>query len=200
MTDPGFYTRALRRGWWIVLLVAAVTVAVAWFLARSQDPVYRASATLVATPSSSVEDQDEVLDAVETLERRTIVATFAEIPSAFGTRERAARRLGVEPADIRYYWIGGSVLPHTNVVRVDVIGPDAERTAEVADAVAAATRRQARSFYGVFTLRHLAAAEVPDEPERPDPERALAVGGVLGLFLGALAALAAEALRRRVTG
>lgn len=197
MTDSGFYLRAVRRGWWVALLAAAATVLVAWLLASRERPVYRASASLVATPSSAVEAPGDVLDAIDTLERRTLVATFSKIPTSPDTREDAARRLGVEPRDIRYYWIGGSVLPNTNIVRIDVIGPDPERAAEVANAVAAETRDEARSLYKVFTLRHLARAEAPDEPERPDPKRAVAVGGVVGLFLGGLAALALEALRGR---
>lgn len=197
MTDSGFYLRALRRGWWVVPLVAAASVLVAWLLASRERPVYRASASLVATPSSDVDDPGDVLDAIDTLERRTIVATFSKIPEAPDTRESAARRMGVEPREIRYYWIGASVLPNTNVVRIDVVGPDPERAADVANAVAAETRDEARSLYGVFTLRRLARAEPPDEPERPDPERAVVVGGVLGLFLGVLAALALEALRSR---
>lgn len=195
MTDPGFYLRAVRRGWWVALLVTAATVLVAWILASRERPVYRASASLVATPSSDVEAPGDALDAIDTLERRTIVATFSKIPAAPDTREDAARRLGLEPRDIRYYWIGASVLPNTNIVRIDVLGPDPERAAEVANAVAAETRRVARSLYKVFTLRRLARAEPPDEPERPDPQRAVAEGGVLGLFLGALAALVLETLR-----
>lgn len=197
MTDSGFYLRALRRGWWLALLAALATVLVAWLLASREQPVYRASASLVATPSTDLEDPGDVLDAIETLERRTIVATFSKIPATPDTREAAARRLGVEPREIRYYWIGASVLPNTNVVRIEVVGPDPERAAEVADAVAEETRDEARSLYKVYTLRHLARADAPSEPERPDPERAVAVGGVLGLFLGALAALALEALRSR---
>lgn len=197
MTDSGFPLRALRRGWWVALLVAAVTVLASWFLSARQPPVYKASSSLVATPSSRIEDSGELLDAIETLERRTLVATFAKIPSAPEVREGAARRMGIEPAELRYYWIGGSVLPNTNVIRIDVLGPDPRRAAEVADAVAAATRREARSLYGVFTLRRLARAEPPRAPERPDPQRAVAVGGVIGLFLGALAALALEAARSR---
>lgn len=197
MTDPGFYLRALRRGWWVALLVAVATVLVAWLLASREQPVYRASASLVATPSTDVDDPGDVLDAIDTLERRTIVATFSKIPGAPDTREDAARRLGLEPREIRYYWIGASVLPYTNVIRIEVLGPDPERAAEVANAVAAETRSEARSLYGVFTLRRLARAEAPRDQERPDPERAVAVGGVLGLFLGALAALALEVLRSR---
>lgn len=197
MNDSGFYLRAARRGWWLALLVVAVTVLAAWLLSARQRPVYQASASLVVTPSSALEDSGDLLDAIETLERRTIVATFAKIPSAPDTREAAARRMGVESAEVRYYWIGASVLPNTNVIRIDVMGPDPERAAELADAVASATRGEARSLYDVFTLRRLARAEVPRSPERPDPERAAAVGGVVGLFLGALAALALEAVRFR---
>lgn len=195
MTDSGFYLRAARRGWWLALLVAGVTVLAAWYLSTRQNPVYKASATLVVTPSSELEDGGDLLDAIETLERRTIVATFSKIPAVPDVREDAARRMGVEPGDVRYYWIGASVLPNTNVIRIDVLGPEPERAAELADAVASASRREARGLYKVFTLRRLARAEVPRSPERPDPERALAVGGVLGLFLGALGALALEAVR-----
>lgn len=197
MRDPGFYLRAARRGWWLAVAVLGVTILVSWLLSTRQRPAYRASASLVATPSTEVEEEGDLLDAIETLERRTIVATFSKLPTAPDVREDAARRMGVEPSEIRYYWIGASVLPNTNVIRVDVIGPDPERAAELADAVAAATRHEARSLYKVFTLRLLARAEPPRSPERPDPERAMAVGGVAGLFLGALAALALEAARPR---
>lgn len=197
MNETGFYLRAARRGWWLALLVLLASIATAWLLAARENPVYQSSASLVATPSSRLSENDEVLDAIEGLERRTVVATFAKIPPAPATRERAARRLGVEVDEIRYYWIGAYVLPNTNVIRIDVIGPDPERAAEVADAIAVSTRREARSLYGVYTLRELASAEVASDPVRPDPRRAAAVGGLVGLFLGALAALALEAARSR---
>lgn len=197
MTDPGLSLRALRRGWWLALVVAGVTVLASWAVSARERPVYKASASLVATPSSDLSKSDDVLDAIETLERRTIVATFSKIPTAPDTRESAAQRMGVDPTEIRRYWIGASVLPNTNVIRIDVLGPDPERAAAVADAVAAATRDEARHLYHVFTLRRLARAEAPRSPERPDPQRAIAVGGIVGLFLGALAALALEAVRSR---
>lgn len=197
MNETGFYLRAARRGWWLALLVLVACVAVAGWLAARESPVYKSSASLVATPSSRLEANDEILDAIEGLERRTVLATFARIPPAPETRDSAARRLDLPARDLRYYWIGAYVLPNTNVIRIDVVGPDPERTAEVADAVASETRSEARSLYGVYTLRRLARAEVAEEPERPDPKRAAAIGGVVGLFLGALAALALEAARSR---
>jgi uncharacterized protein involved in exopolysaccharide biosynthesis len=197
MNETGFYLRAARRGWWLALLVLVACVAVAGWLAARESPVYKSSASLVATPSSRLEANDEILDAIEGLERRTVLATFAKIPPASETRDSAARRLDLPPDDLRYYWVGAYVLPNTNVIRIDVVGPDPERTAEVADAVASETREEARSLYGVYTLRRLARAEVADEPERPDPKRSAAIGGVVGLFLAALAALALEAARSR---
>lgn len=197
MIEPSFYARALARGWWIAVVAALVAAGAAWLVSSRENPVYKASATLVAAPSTTVEDTGDMLDAVEVLERRTVVATLARVPTAAETRARAARRMGLELDDVRYYWIGGTVLPSTNVVRIDVIGPDPERTARLADAVAAATRHEARSLYKIFTLRHLDEAEVPDEPERPHPERSALVGAILGLFFGVLATFVVEAVRSR---
>jgi uncharacterized protein involved in exopolysaccharide biosynthesis len=195
VTEPAFYGRALRRGWWIVLAAVAVALAAAAILTARQRPVYRAEALLVVTPSSEVREPDEVLDALETLERRTIVATLARVPAAPETRDAAAERLGVEPGELRAYRVGGSVVPNTNVVRVEVQGPDAERTAEVANAAAVVTRRHGRRLYRTYSMRELARAEPPRRPVRPDGRRNLAVAGILGLFVGLLAAAALEAVR-----
>lgn len=197
MIEPSFYVRALVRGWWIVVAAALVAAGGAWLASSWETPVYKASATLVTAPSSTIEDTGDLLDAVEVLERRTVVATLARVATTRETRRRAADRMGVEPDSIRYYWIGSTVLPSTNIVRIDVIGPEPERTARVADAVAAATRRDARGLYKIFTLRHLDEAEVPRDPERPNPGRSALIGAALGLFFGVLAACVVEAVRSR---
>lgn len=195
--DRGIVFAGLSRGWWIVLLAALVGVGSAWFFTRQESPRYLASATLVATLSSNIDDTGDLLRGVETLERRSVIATFAKIPGRVETKEAAAHDMGVEPDDLRAYWIGGAVIPYTNLVRVDVRGPDPERTARLANEAAEITRQEARSLYRVFTLRHLERADPPRRPESPEPTRNLLVGGILGLFAGLALALAAEVVRSR---
>jgi capsular polysaccharide biosynthesis protein len=192
--------RGLVRGWWIVVLALAVALAVAWWLTGRETPVYSAEALVVVTPSSELQANDELLDAIEALERRTVVATFARLPRAPETKRRAAERMGVEPREIRTYWVGASVVPSTNVIRIEVQGPDAERAAAVANEVSAATRREARRLYRIYSLREMAAAEVPRRPVRPDLRRNLAVAAVLGLFVGLTVAVGIELARGAVRG
>lgn len=200
MNESRVIFRGLVRGWWIVLLALAVALAIAWWLTERETPVYSAEALLVVTPSSELDSNDELLDAIEALERRTVVATFARLPRAPETKHRAAERMGVEPREIRYYWVGASVVPSTNVIRIEVQGPDAERTAEVANAVSAATRREARRLYRIYSMREMASAEAPRRPVRPDLRRNLAVAAVLGLFAGLTVAVGIELARGAVRG
>lgn len=192
-----FYLRALRRGAWLVLVVILVAVAVAWAWTSRQSPTYRASASLVVTPNTEVEDTTDLLRSLETLERRTVVATFARLPGSPETAADVAERLGVEPDEIRYYWIGGAVVPNTNIVRIDVYGPDPDRAAEVANAAARSVSREARHLYQIYSMREMGRAEPPSRPVRPDARRNAVVAAVLGLFLGVLAALGLEAVRSR---
>lgn len=200
MNESRVVFRGLIRGWWIVVLALVVALAVAWWLTGRERPVYSAEALVVVTPSSELETNDELLDAIEALERRTVVATFARLPRAPETKHRAAERLGVDPKEIRYYWVGASVVPSTNVIRIEVQGPDAERAAEVANAVSAATRREARRLYRIYSMREMAAAEAPRRPVRPDVRRNLAVAAVLGLFAGLAVAVGIELARGAVRG
>ncbi|HEX2165578.1 MAG TPA: hypothetical protein VHM02_16670 [Thermoanaerobaculia bacterium] len=198
MNESRAVLRGLARGWWLVLLAVAAALAVAWWMTGRERPVYAAEALLVVVPSSELRENDELLDAIEALERRTVVATLARLPAAPEIRADAAERMGVEPDAVRGFSVHGSVVPNTNLIRIAVEGADGERAAALANAVAAATRREARRLYRIYSLRDVAGAEPSRRPVRPDLRRNLAVAAVLGLFAGLVAAVAVELVRGAV--
>jgi capsular polysaccharide biosynthesis protein len=192
-----WYLDALRKNGWIVALAALVSLAAAAVFTARQTPMYRASVTLVVAPTTSVESVADVLRTLETLERRSVIATFARIPSSSALRSAVAKRLQL--ASLAGVRIEGSVLPSTNILRIDVEGGSAEQAAAVANASADVMRDEVRSLYRTFTTRTLSEAAAPSRPIHPDPRRNYIVAALLGLFVGVVAALAA-APRRPVSG
>ncbi len=183
------------RQWWIVILVCAVSIAATAFFTAREPQIYQSSATMVVTPNSSIETTSELLRSLDTLERRTVIATFARIPATRESRELAAEKLGLDVGDLRSYRINASVLPYTNIIKIDVEGPDPSRVADVANAAASATGRRARQMYSIYKLQPLAEAAPSRRPMYPDPQRNYVVAAVLGLFLGVGLAFVADQRR-----
>jgi capsular polysaccharide biosynthesis protein len=177
------------------LVAALIAAAAAALSSRRIEPVYRATATVVLAPSSQLRDPTTALRALETLERRSILATLARIPGTTAVRTEVGEALGLAPSELRAYAIRGSVLPHASVLAIEVLGPAPERAAQVANAAADALRVHTRRLYPVFSLRELEGARPPGLPVRPDVRRDSAVAALLGLFVGALAVAAWTALR-----
>ncbi|MDX1584375.1 MAG: Wzz/FepE/Etk N-terminal domain-containing protein [Thermoanaerobaculia bacterium] len=196
------YIGAIRRGWWLILLLLALAVVTAFWLTSRERPVYETSATLVVAPSGDIEEPDEIVRALETLERRTVVATFARIPTTRESRDAVAGMLDLEDSDLRGFRIRGSVVPNTNLIRVSATGPNPDRVAAVANAAASLTAVEAEKLYRIYSLRTVASATPPRRPDYPDPQRNLIVAGFIGLALGLVAALALERVRtdRRIEG
>lgn len=198
MPSSHLYRQALTRGWWIVLLAVVLALGAAAWATSQQEPVYRATTTMAVIPNSEVSGTEDVLRSLDTLERRTVVATFARVPSTAETRADAARRLKIDGRELRKYQIRASVLPNTNIIKVDVEGPDRRQVAAVANAAAAVTRREARSMYRIYTMHPLEKAVPARQPIHPTPARNYLVAGLLGLFLGIGAAILFERLRSPV--
>ncbi len=196
VTEGSFATgRALRRGWWIVAGCVLVAVATAAVSTYRETPTYRATATVVVVPSDSVEGAGDVLRSLETLERRTIVATFARIPSNRGILDRIAGRMDVSPDAIRSYHVRASVVPYTNAIEIAVTGPDRDRARDVAAAAAEVTAALAAEMYPIFEIENFEAAAAERDPVEPNPRRNLAVATLLGLFAGLAAAIGLEYAR-----
>lgn len=187
-TSADDLTRAVARQWKVAALVAAAITLLAWLAAAVQPKRYRASAIGAVTPISDNLSTTDILRGVDTLERRVIVASLAALAAAPVTQ-----RLAQAGSD---YTIGASVMPNTNLFRIEVEGSDARRVAEIANRVPTVLGAQARAMYKMYGVTLISEASPPREPALPRVGRALAAGLVLGALLGIAAAWLLDRRRR----
>lgn len=199
MTNIISTTRVLQR-WWLVLLIVLASIAIAAWLTAHQQPLYRASSSLVVAPNTSLEDPNHILRSLETLERRTVVATLADIPTSAKALTLAAEYLATDESTFQGYRVRGSVKPQTNIIRIEVTGPNRTQVALLANALAGATVKSGRSMYRIYSMRPLARAGATGVSIHPNPKRNLFMASVLGLALGLFAAILPDLprLRRQV--
>ena len=187
--ERGVVFAAFQGGWWLLLAGAVVGGLAGWVLAARQEPVYAARATLAVAPARSGLDTEDTLRALEALERRTLVATFAELASRRRTHQRAGASLRLNAEEVRRYRVHGAVVPNTNLVRVEASGPRPDTAARLASAAAEVTRREGAALYPVFTLEVVEPAEASHRPVSPRPVRDAAIALLLGAFAGLALAL-----------
>lgn len=187
---PGL-SRDLASRWWIVAVVVALCLSAAAFFTSRQPTVYRASTLLLVKPDSTVAEPVDQLRSLETLERRTILATFARLVDTDRLRKEANAELGRGKASDRFR-VESSIVPNTNLIRIMVTGPDPDGAAALANALARTTRSEARRTYPIFTMELVEPASAQHgPPAAPSPRRNYAVALVLGLFVGLGAAFVA---------
>ncbi len=189
------YLRALRSWWWAGLAVPVLAVASAMYLTDRQPRVYRADATVAVMPSADIANPAEVMRGLETLERRTVIATLASMAGTRRARNAAAERLGLSHSEVADYRVQASVLPSTNIIRVTVQGGDGERVSALANELVGVLGDQVREMYRVFEMEPLESAQPTRRPFHPDPVRNSTTAAVVGLFLGLLLTLLLETLR-----
>jgi uncharacterized protein involved in exopolysaccharide biosynthesis len=175
-TSADDLTRAVVRQWRVAALVAAAITLLAWLAAAVQPKRYRATSIGAVTPISENLSPTDILRGVDSLDRRVIVASLAALAAAPVTQ-----RLTQAGSD---YTIAGAVMPNTNLVRIEVEGTNARRTAEIANRVPSVLGAQARAMYRMYGVTLISEATAPEKPALPRVGRALAAGLVLGVLLG----------------
>ena len=188
----------LRRIWWIPLVALACSLLVSFVLTRGQRPVYRGTASVVVTPNSELmQNVRDEIDALDTLDRRSVIATFARLAKKRQVVRLAAERAGVSSSG---YSVRSLVPANTNIIEIHVEGPEGATAAKLANAVAEVASEEATVLYRTFLMRPLDEATEQRRPVRPDLQRnllaAAAVGLAAGLFLAVLVDAAFRLLRR----
>lgn len=183
------WRNSLKQYWWIVLLAFVLGIGSTGYFAKQKSPTFRAKATLVIVPVDGLATTREVVDSLNTLDRRSIVATYALLPSSNTIRDRARAQLRLSEADLRPYEVRTVVVPDTNALDVTAEGPNPRFAAALAQAVADQSVFFTRDFYGIYDMKVLDWPSVPADPVGPGLLRELVAGGIFGLLVGIGAAL-----------
>jgi capsular polysaccharide biosynthesis protein len=172
-----------------------VSVGSAAVLTAGQQRIYRAKTTQVVVPNSRVQGTADIIRSIDTLNRRNVLATIAQIPLTVETREKAAEALGLDKTELARYAVRSRVLPNTNLITIEVQGPDPQKAADVANIFAAVTQDAGRELYRIFKIDTFGKATPEARPVFPEASKNLLVGAVLGLFIGIVGAWLAERFR-----
>ena len=161
---------SIAKRWRMIVVIAAATTLLAAVLAFLWPSRYRASAVGVVAPITSSLTPSEAFHGVEALDRRSLVATVAALPTAW-------------PAE-KGYDVSTAVLPNTNLVRVDVDARTPLSAASAANERLDRLGSQTTAMFKYYTVTPVTRASPPTAPSSPNRSRIIAAGLVAGLLLG----------------
>jgi len=190
--DASTALRAIRKGWYFVMLGLLGAVAVAMTMQASAEPFYESSARYVVAPVKNPTDPGTVEQSIRTLDdarSRAIVATFAEVLGSGTIHQEAARTLGLDEFAGAGYTFRSAILPEANVVELTVRGPAPQMTVLLSGAVGGSAAEKFTELYQIFDIVLLDAPTIPTSPSNPTLVQTLVMSGALGLLAGATLAL-----------
>lgn len=190
------YLQALWQNWWIILLTVIVAVVMTLFLSLITRPTYRTNLQLLIVPNMTSFDGRDLIYSLDTLDQRSIVATYVEVMNSARIRREAITDVGLSEDEAPRYQLTTVALPEANVLELAVEGPEAERVADVANAAAAATLAYVSETYDIYRLELLDPAPVPAQAISPTPLRDVTLAIIVGLVLGGVLAIFRDQIRQ----
>lgn len=195
------YLRMLRRGWPTVLSVTAAFVALAIAYLVLTPKVYESSTVLFVSanaPASIIDLQQGAQFAGNAV---NTYAAVIDSPSVLGTvSEQLTPQRSVEELAAM---VSTSVRTGTTLIDVVVAGDNPEDVVVIANAVASSSGQVIPALENpagtpLVNVQQIRPAVEPTEPVSPNVSRMLALGLVVGLFIGLGATIAVQALDTRI--
>lgn len=190
------YWRILVHKWWIVIPTFLVVLTTTIVLTFTQSPIYESIATFVVTPNTSFGDVKSFVSGLDTLSRRTEIATtYTEVAVSHLIEQEAATELNLSFDQRISLSVESKLRAGTNVMEITVQGSDPALVRDFANIVGTKTMVYVRDLYEAFDMKPLDDASLPHSPIKPNKKLNLALGGVFGLALGAGLAFLSEYLQ-----
>jgi len=192
------YFRMLQRGWWLVALVALVSLLASLTVSFLAIPQYKTTARFIITPGSLLTSEgnpETVIAGLETLDLPSVVATYTEVMGSQRILVDSLSFLGVENFVPKEYSIDANVLPESTVLELTISGPDPRLVTDLANAIGYQTILFTRSINRIYELNVLDEAVQPPTPYSPIPLRDAGLSLLLGLVGGAVLAILSEQIR-----
>src|SRR5215208_975745 len=190
------YFRMLQRSWWIIVITMLATVVAALVAAYLTPPTYRATSRFIVSPSPSlITGGNNLLNSLSTLDKRSIITTYAEILNSQRIYVETLNLLQLNSVNLDNYSYSAVALPDANIIEFSVAGPDRDVVYTLTNGIGQHAVEYVHSLYQVYDLSVLDPAALPTIPISPQPVRSAGVALVVGLALGVVLALLRELVR-----
>jgi capsular polysaccharide biosynthesis protein len=190
------YLKIIARYWWLILLATVVATGVAAGLSLTRAKSYNTQALVVVRPATGVlTNTNDLVNMMSELGTRSVLGTFAQVLTSGGVQQKAQAAVGLNATSALDYPLDANVLPDTTVIAVSGKGHDPKLLADYINATVDAAVANSTDMFQVLEMHSLQSAAVPIIPASPNPSRDIPLGGLLGLGLGVMLALALEYLR-----
>lgn len=189
------YLRMLQKNWWLILLTAMVALTISLGISYVSTPQYRATARFIINPVFSL-DANDVVDSLDTLDRRSVVATYVEVMKSNRVLFKAVDLIALNAITVqKEYTIQAVILPDSSVLELTITGPEPKTVSDLANEIGNQTISFTKSLNQVYALNFLDFALPATEPFSPQPIRDAGLALVLGLASGAVLAILSEQVR-----
>lgn len=186
------YLRMLQRGWWLVLLCTLTATVASLLLSYTTTPIYIATARFVVSPDAALSVGTDVINSINTLDKRSIATTYAAVLNSNTIFTQAIVDLKLDPDEASDYMRSVVVLPESNVLEVSVEGSNPQMAMMLANSIGKQAVDYIDGLNQGFNIRVLDPAQMPIEPIRPQPARDASLAIVFGVVLGASLAIVRE--------
>lgn len=189
------YLHMLQKGWWLIVLGTLFGLMASLTVSYFAIPQYMAAARFFISPSSSLKTTSEVVNSLNTLDRESVVSTYAEVMNSDRIINDSAALIQISPQIMGDYVVTAVVLPTSTVLELTVSGPNPQVVAELANMIGKQTIAFTDSINYIFDMNFLDIASPPDAPFSPQPLRDAGYSLGLGAIVGALLAIIGEQVR-----
>jgi capsular polysaccharide biosynthesis protein len=182
----------LRRGWFLIVISAATTVAVAGLYLSTSTPTYSASAEYLISPRPTGSANDTYQAGLYVTGR---MPSYAALATSASVADRVAAELRLpDSPDSLAAQVTASVPTDTTIVDIAASADDPERAQQLANSFGEQFAVAVRQLEGegqnsVVRVTALAPAQLPSSPVSPRRKLILAAALLLGLGVGVLAAV-----------
>src|SRR5512140_1060899 len=130
------YFRMLQRSWWIIVITMLAAVIAALIASYFTPPTYRATTRFLVSPSPAlVSGGSNLLNSLSTLDKRSIVTTYAEILNSQRIFTETTGLLQLNNVNLSNYSYRAVALPEANIIEFSVTGPDRQVVYTLANAI-----------------------------------------------------------------
>lgn len=204
MTLHEFFA-VLRTRWRIIAVSVLLVLGTAALMTIRAQPVYTATAKVYLSTEAAKTADGEASDKGTYVISRQDLTTYAEVLTSPSIMEPLRAELGLGPgAPVN---VTAFVSETTNMLIFSATDTDPQMAARIANTAGPVLAASATKFSPLLALNNqtvevtsVVDAGVPDRPVSPDPQRNLALGGLLGLGLGVGLALVRHTVDTKVRG